>query len=532
MSIVFDYLQRRLAEKGSEYWKSTPMSASLVLKTDKDIDESSLTISGTNLKEISGENYSSYKVSGNAVYEINGKIVYDLDDLLWEKVSVSCDGVLLSTEDKPLIYIDFGFKRLAENGEFKVTWGDSGVLFLETSSNTTTSNNSSSSTTVIQNYGIEEIQNSSDGVGVFARIVNKVAYLKTLMTDKWLKLTEENDKIKISINTDFLIEGKNVKLTKNEDGSVVIDVEVSNDNTSNDSTTDDVSTQVVIDVSSVSATLEEHINDSVIHITNAEREHWNSLSGISEVDWKDVKNTPTTISEYGISDAYTKSEVDSLVDGFEEHIENTVIHVTQEDKTFWNSLSASEVDWEDIINTPTTVSGYGIVDVYTKTEVNGLIEPFEEHLNDSVIHVTQEDKNFWNSLSASEVDWKDIINTPTTVSGYGITDAYTKTEVDGLIEPFEEHLIDDVIHVTQNDKNLWNSVSGKVEKYIVNVGIAGQNSFSINNPTNSTDISYTVFDNILNCNVGISLTITSENISASDLRTFQQDNQLKIIINK
>ena len=55
MSIVFDYLQRRLAEKGSEYWKSTPMSASLVLKTDKDIDESSLTISGTNLKEISGE---------------------------------------------------------------------------------------------------------------------------------------------------------------------------------------------------------------------------------------------------------------------------------------------------------------------------------------------------------------------------------------------------------------------------------------------------------------------------------------------
>ena len=250
------------------------------------------------------------------------------------------------------------------------------------------------------------------------------------------------------------------------------------------------------------------------------------------MDWEDVKNTPTTISGYEISDAYTKTEVDGLLGGFDEHIDNTVIHVTQEDKNFWNALSASEVDWKDIINTPTTVSGYGITDAYTKTEVDGLIGDFDEHIENTVIHVTQEDKTFWNSLSASEVDWKDIINTPTTVSGYGITDAYTKTEVDGLIEPFEEHLNDGVIHVTQNDKNLWNSVSGKVEKYIVNVGIAGQNSFSITNPTNSTDISYTVFDNILNCNVGISLTITSENISASDLRTFQQDNQLKIVIDK
>ena len=30
------------------------------------------------------------------------------------------------------------------------------------------------------------------------------------------------------------------------------------------------------------------------------------------------------------------------------------------------------------------------------------------------------------------LDWNDVINAPTTLSGYGITDAYTKTEVDEI----------------------------------------------------------------------------------------------------
>ena len=67
---------------------------------------------------------------------------------------------------------------------------------------------------------------------------------------------------------------------------------------------------------------------------------------------------------------------------------------------------------------------------------------------------------------------------------------------------------------------------------ILNVGTIGQDNFSVTNPVSSTDISYTVFDNSINQNIGITLNITSENISASDLRTFQQNNQLKIVIVK
>jgi hypothetical protein len=61
-----------------------------------------------------------------------------------------------------------------------------------------------------------------------------------------------------------------------------------------------------------------------------------------------------------------------------------------------NYLQTRTVPWSGIQNTPTTLSGYGITD------------------------------------ALSGVAWVMISGTPTTISGYGITDAYTKTEVDGI----------------------------------------------------------------------------------------------------
>lgn len=42
----------------------------------------------------------------------------------------------------------------------------------------------------------------------------------------------------------------------------------------------------------------------------------------------------------------------------------------------------------------------------------------------------------WKQLSSINVDWGNITNTPTTLSGYGITDAYTSTEVDTLLSNY------------------------------------------------------------------------------------------------
>lgn len=87
------------------------------------------------------------------------------------------------------------------------------------------------------------------------------------------------------------------------------------------------------------------------------------------VDWSNVQNKPTTVGGYGITDAYTKTAVDSKLN--------------------------------EKANTSTSLSGYGITDAYTKTAV-------DSKLNEKA-------------------------NASTSLSGYGITDAYTKSEVDGKL---------------------------------------------------------------------------------------------------
>lgn len=80
----------------------------------------------------------------------------------------------------------------------------------------------------------------------------------------------------------------------------------------------------------------------------------------------------TTLAGYGITDAYTKPQTDSML--------------------------AQKANWA------ITIGGYGITDAYTKTEVNTLL----------------------NSKA----------NNATTLAGYGITDAYTKAETYSRAETY------------------------------------------------------------------------------------------------
>jgi hypothetical protein len=122
-------------------------------------------------------------------------------------------------------------------------------------------------------------------------------------------------------------------------------------------------------------------------------------SGQSSVHWGNITNHPTTISGYGITDAMAGN---SPITGA------THTKISYDSKglvTGGVDLSASDIPalaWSKITSgIPTTISGYGITNAYTKTEV---------------------DNKIWL--------WSSITSTPTTISGYGITNAYTKTEVD------------------------------------------------------------------------------------------------------
>ena len=122
-------------------------------------------------------------------------------------------------------------------------------------------------------------------------------------------------------------------------------------------------------------------------------------SGQASVHWGNITNHPTTISGYGITDAMVGN---SPITGA------THTKISYDSKglvTGGVDLSASDIPalpWSKITSgIPTTIAGYGITNAYTKTEV---------------------DNKTWL--------WSAITSTPTTVLGYGITNVYTKAEVD------------------------------------------------------------------------------------------------------
>lgn len=166
------------------------------------------------------------------------------------------------------------------------------------------------------------------------------------------------------------------------------------------------------------------------------------------VPWADLSGKPTTVGGYGITDAYTKTQVDALLAGYEPLDPDlaaiaalgTTGYLKRTGSNTW-ALSAG-VPWSDITSTPTTLAGYGITNAYTKTEVDSLLAGVTVTLDPDLTaiaaltgtgYAARTGTNAWTLKTT--VPWSDISSTPTTLDGYGITDAYTKTVADARYAP-------------------------------------------------------------------------------------------------
>ena len=107
----------------------------------------------------------------------------------------------------------------------------------------------------------------------------------------------------------------------------------------------------------------------------------------------------TTLAGYGITNAYTKTEVDGKVSD-----------LTSQLGTANEAIEGLETSIEGKADKSTTLAGYGITDAYTKTQTDG----FLAGKADTTVVNGKADKS-------------------TTLAGYGIEDAYTKTEVDAKV---------------------------------------------------------------------------------------------------
>jgi microcystin-dependent protein len=153
-------------------------------------------------------------------------------------------------------------------------------------------------------------------------------------------------------------------------------------------------------------------------------------SEIPNLDWaKITTGKPTSVSGYGITDSYTKSDL----------------------QTSGHAL----VHWDNLTNVPELNVG---PHTHLISEVTGLQDaldgkqPIDQDLTDIAAisplegHFLRRAVSGWTSgtILAADIpglDWTKIVsNKPTTLLGYGITDAYTKIESDSLFASIDhEH---------------------------------------------------------------------------------------------
>lgn len=96
--------------------------------------------------------------------------------------------------------------------------------------------------------------------------------------------------------------------------------------------------------------------------------------------------------------------------------------------------TADAVAWANVTDKPTTLAGYGITDAYTQTQTDAKIdEKIAGKANSADVYGKSE--VYTKTETDGKIDEK-IVNKAdksTTLAGYGIEDAYTKTEMDGKL---------------------------------------------------------------------------------------------------
>lgn len=99
-------------------------------------------------------------------------------------------------------------------------------------------------------------------------------------------------------------------------------------------------------------------------------------------------------------------------------------------------IASDYIEWSRITNTPTTLSGYGVTDVYTKIEVNALVSGI--NLNDfytkQEIDILLQNIDIDNVYTKSEIDEM--------LSNFVSDDVYTKSEIDAKFEQITASDID------------------------------------------------------------------------------------------
>jgi phage-related tail fiber protein len=175
---------------------------------------------------------------------------------------------------------------------------------------------------------------------------------------------------------------------------------------------------------------------------------WATVDLSSKADLEDFNELANTVAAKANSkDVYTKTEMDTAFETIGTELDSKAnaddVYTAAEVNNLLNSkedkgtaYTKTEVDAliNAKANSATTLSGYGITDAYTQGQTDTLLSA---KANASDMETALAGKAAVSSVETLEETLTGEINKKadkaTTLSGYGIENAYTKTEVDGMV---------------------------------------------------------------------------------------------------
>ena len=187
-----------------------------------------------------------------------------------------------------------------------------------------------------------------------------------------------------------------------------------------------------------------------------------NIDALSSATDTKIANEATARQE---ADTTLQTNIDNVNSGLTAHTADTVVHVTQEDKDKWN--------------TPTDLSNY-----YTKEEVDTAIEDLDvtgqlrNHYTKA--EVDAKDAAINATIEALSADTKNKIDSEIEARESG--DTTLQGNIDNVNSGLTSHTADTTIHVTQADKDKWNTptdlsnyyTKSEVDEAIANVDVTEQ----------------------------------------------------------
>ena len=229
-------------------------------------------------------------------------------------------------------------------------------------------------------------------------------------------------------------------------------------------------TTLQTNIDNVNSGLTAHTADTVVHVTQEDKDKWNTPTDLSnyytkeEVDEKDaainatiesygqvtsqaLNDLGTRLDDYGkvtsqslndlstkFGDYYTKTEVDEAIANVDvtSQLQNyyTKTEVDTKDATLQTAIDALSSSTDTKIASETTERQNA--DNTLQGNINNVNSGLTAHTANTTVHVTQADKDKW--------------NTPTDLSNY-----YTKAEVDGKDATLQTALDALDAHVSENE---------------------------------------------------------------------------------